>query len=205
MTCPHKMTPTPAERERIYEREHRIAESLQRVLLRAPSGETLPGVCVEAFHEAVMDEAMVGGDSFDAFALDGDRVALVVADASGKGLAAAERVAEIRFAPRAFLREHGDPWRALACLNDFVCDGKRLGMRDDSAFATLTLAVLSGASGETTCLCAGGEPPLVLRAGGAIAAVSVCGPALGLFPGQGYAAATVPWGQETPSSSPRMG
>ena len=53
----------------------------------------------------------------------------------------------------------------------------------------LTLVVLDGSSGETTCLCAGGEPPLVLRAGGAVEAVQICGAALGLFPGQGYAAA----------------
>jgi serine phosphatase RsbU (regulator of sigma subunit) len=183
-----------AERERVYEREHRIAESLQRVLLRASPGETLPGVSVVAFHEAVMDEATVGGDSFDAFALDGDRVALVVADASGKGLAAAERVAEIRFALRAFLREHRDPSRALACLNDFVCDAQRLGRRDDSAFATLTLAVFSAGSGVTTCLCAGGEPPLVLRMDGMVEAVPVRDPALGLFPGHGYGAATVSLG-----------
>src|SRR5438309_1130192 len=84
---PHTMTPTLAdEREQVYEREHRIAESLQRVLLRVAPGETLPGVCVEGFHETVMDEATAGGDSFDAFLLDDDRVAIVVADASGKGL-----------------------------------------------------------------------------------------------------------------------
>ena len=51
--------------------------------------------------------------------------------------------------------------------------------------------VLDGASGEAACLCAGGEPPLVLRAGGAVEVVQICGPALGLFPGQGYAAAAV--------------
>ena len=168
-------------------RDRRIAESLQRVLLRPHPREALPGFCVEAFHEAVLDEAAVGGDSCDAFALAGGRVALVVADASGKGLAAAERVAEIRFALRAFLREHADPSLALSCLNDFVCDVQRLGRRNDSTFATLTLAVLNGTSGEMACLCAGGEPPLVLRADGEVEVVQVCGAALGLFPAQGYA------------------
>ena len=172
-------------------RDRRIAESLQRVLLRPHPREALPGLRVEAFHEAVLDEAAVGGDSCDAFALSGGRVALVVADASGKGLAAAERVAEIRFALRAFLREHSDPSLALSCLNDFVCDAQRLGRRDDSTFATLTLAVLNGTSGEVACLCAGGEPPLVLRADGEVEVVQVCGAALGLFPAQGYAAVSL--------------
>lgn len=172
-------------------RDRRIAESLQRVLLRPHPREALPGFRVEAFHEAVLGEAAVGGDSCDAFALSGDRVALAVADASGKGLAAAERMAEIRFALRAFLREHADPCLAMSCLNDFVCDVQRLGRRDDSTFATLTLAVLNSASGEVACLCAGGEPPLVLRADGSVEAVQICGAALGLFPAQGYAAASL--------------
>ena len=174
-----------------FDRACRIAESLQRVLQRMSPQETLPGVCAEAFYEAVLTEATVGGDSCDAFALAGGRTALAVADASGKGLAAAERIAEIRYALRAFLREHADPARALSCLNDFVCDAQRLGQRDDCAFATLTLAIVWGASGEMSCYCAGGEPPLVLRAGGAVETIPVGGMALGLCPGQSYKAATV--------------
>ena len=169
-----------------HKRAHRIAESLQRVLQQMSPKETLPGVCAEAFYEAALTEATVGGDSCDAFALTGSRTALVVADASGKGLAAAERIAEIRFALRAFLREHADPAQALSCLNNFVCDTQRLGQRDDSTFATLTLAIIEGASGETTCYCAGGEPPLLLRAGGSVEPVLVGGAALGLCPSQSY-------------------
>jgi serine phosphatase RsbU (regulator of sigma subunit) len=174
-----------------YEREHRIAESLQRVLLRTSPHGTLPGLALEVFYEAALDEATVGGDSYDAFPLADGKAALIIADASGKGLGAAERVAEVRFALRAFLREHGDPCRALSCLNDFVCDAQRLGMRDDGTFTTLTLVVLDCATGETSCLCAGGEPPLVLRSGGLVETVPICGPALGLSPAQGYAAASL--------------
>ena len=179
------------EPKRDYEREHRIAESLQRVLLRTHPPETLSGLTVETCYEAALEEATVGGDSCDAFALDGGRAALVVADASGKGLASAERVAEVRFALRAFLREHGDPGVALSRLNDFVCGAQRLGRRDDGGFVTLTLVVLDIGSGEASCLCAGGEPPLALRADGAVEAVQVCGAALGLFPAQGYAASAL--------------
>jgi serine phosphatase RsbU (regulator of sigma subunit) len=175
------------ECDRVYARDRRIAESLQRVLLRTHPQEALPGVTVESVYEAVLEEATVGGDSFDAFALNGDDVALVVADATGKGLGAAERVAEVRFALRAFLREHHAPELALARLNDFVCDAQRLGRRDAGTFVTLTLVVVNAASGAAACLCAGGEPPLILRSSGRVEAVQVCGPALGLFSEQGYA------------------
>ncbi len=192
ISCQDNMTPSPCaayQRERDYQRDHRIAESLQQVLLRTQPQNTLPNLSTEAFYEAALDEATVGGDSFDAFLLVGSRVALAVVDASGKGLAAAERVAEIRFALRAFLREHGDPVRALSCLNDFVCASQHLSARDEDTFATLTLVVLNCATGEMDCLCAGGEPPLVLRGDGTVNVAPARGPALGLFPGQGYASA----------------
>ncbi|BDI30453.1 hypothetical protein CCAX7_25040 [Capsulimonas corticalis] len=168
------------------DRDRRIADCLQRVLLRTSLQELTPNLTLEAYYEAVMEEAAVGGDSFDAFPLDGGRVALMVGDASGKGLGAAERIAEVRFALRAFLREHVDPCRALACLNDFVCDAHRLGKREDSAFVTLTLVALNSLSGEMICLCAGGEPPLILRAGGAVEMAQVQGMALGFLRDQEY-------------------
>jgi len=174
-----------------FARSHRIAESLQRVLLRSPPSEALPGISLEAFYEAALEESTVGGDSFDAFALSGGRVALVVADASGKGLAAAERVAEIRFAIRAFLYEHRDPRHALSRLNEFVYEVQRLGSRDEGAFATLTLVVLNCATGEAVCLCAGGEPPLALRTDGFVEVLETSGPALGIFAEQRYDAKTV--------------
>lgn len=193
MTLPSPVSHSEAadRRELAYQRNHKIAESLQKLLLHTRSPETLPGLAVETFYEAALEEALVGGDSCDAFALAGGRVALAVADASGKGLEAAERVAEIRFALRAFLQEHSEPSMALSCLNDFVCDAGYRGRSDDSAFATLSLAVMDSATGETHCLCAGGEAPLVLRAGGIVEVVQICGTALGLFPSQGYAAALI--------------
>ncbi|MBC7804567.1 MAG: serine/threonine-protein phosphatase [Akkermansiaceae bacterium] len=173
-----------------YERERRIAESLQ-LLLRSHLRQTLPGLAVETFYEAALDEASIGGDSFDAFPLDGNRTALIVADASGKGLEAAERIAEVRFALREFLREHPDPCTALACLNDFVCASQNLGGRDSGTFVTMTLVILGNATGEMTCLCAGGEPPLVLRSRGTVKAVPVRGTAIGLYPGLSYKSAGV--------------
>lgn len=54
-----------------YQRDHRIAETLQQSLLLAPSINSLRGVRVQPFYEAALDEALVGGDFYDAFPLDG--------------------------------------------------------------------------------------------------------------------------------------
>jgi serine phosphatase RsbU (regulator of sigma subunit) len=172
------------------ERDHRIAESLQRVLLRTPPPETLQNLAMEAFYEPAVEEATVCGDYFDAFAVDEETAAFVVGDASGKGLAAAERIAEVKFALRAFLREHHDPCHALSCLNDFVCDSQRLDRRDNGTFVTMTLVVLNGVSGEMACLAAGGEPPLTIRANGAPEITETGGPVLGIMPGHTYLKAT---------------
>ena len=90
----------------LYEREHKIAESLQRSLLNKPPESILTGLDVETIYRPAWDEALVGGDYFDVFALDGGRLALVVGDVSGKGLEAASRTAEIKYTLRAYLREH---------------------------------------------------------------------------------------------------
>ena len=74
------------ELARAREADHKIAETLQRSLLLKPSRGQFPGLEVDPIYKAALDEAQVGGDFFDAFALDGERVALVVGDVSGKGL-----------------------------------------------------------------------------------------------------------------------
>ncbi|MBC7806442.1 MAG: serine/threonine-protein phosphatase [Akkermansiaceae bacterium] len=168
------------------ETAHRAAESLHRILLRLSPRETLPDLTVETFYAAVLAEASIGGDSCDAFPLTGGRTVLTVSDASGKGLDAAERIAEVRFALRAFLREHDDPRTALACLNNFVCTSQHLGGRDSGAFVTLTLVLLDNDTGAMTCLCAGGEPPLVVRNRGEVETVTIRGTALGLHPNLTY-------------------
>jgi len=167
-------------------RAHRIAESLQGVLLRTSLRPTVDGLAVESFYEAALDESTVGGDSLDVFQLKNGRTALVVVDASGKGLAAAERVAEIRFALRAYLREHDNAGYAIARLNDFVFDCQTLGGRHDGSFATLTLAIVDTVTGQTQCLCAGGESPVVLRSRGAAEVVECSGTALGVMRCQNY-------------------
>ncbi len=106
----------------VYEREHRIAEALQRSLLLLPPPEALAGLEVETVYQPAWDEAEVGGDYYDIFALENGRLALVVGDVSGKGLEAASRTAEIKFTLRAYLREYPHAVYASAQLTQSVGD-----------------------------------------------------------------------------------
>jgi len=163
-----------------YERERRIAETLQQILLHTPSPEANTNLAIETFYEAASTEAAIGGDFSDVFTYDGGKVALVVGDISGKGLGAATLIAEVKYALRAILREHGSPKLALARLNDFVCEAQKQGDFGSDNLVVLSLAVFDPKTGDLSCLTAGGEPMLLLRAGGTAEAIGTNGLLLGV-------------------------
>ena len=181
---------TAAQLEAQYRRERRIARKLQRAVLLTRPDDTFPGLAVEALYEAAWGEEMVGGDYVDTFPLPQGRVALVVGDIPGKGLAAATYTAEVKFSLRAFLREFPDPSAALSRLNKFLCDalsaGYLAGMDPEDPFVfnpltCLALVVIEPTSGDVLFSAAGMEPPLILRNGGETEEVPVGGRPLGVL------------------------
>ncbi len=173
----------------LYEREHKIAESLQRSLLNKPPASILTGLDVETLYRPAWDEALVGGDYFDVFALDGGRLALVVGDVSGKGLEAASRTAEIKYTLRAYLREHSDTGSALGRLNAFLCESQAMEAGADEYFVVMTLAVVDTATGMARVATAGAEPPILLHPDGTFEEVAVSGMPLGVASKASYLAA----------------
>ncbi|MDQ2687689.1 MAG: SpoIIE family protein phosphatase, partial [Armatimonadota bacterium] len=176
------------------QRDQHIAETLQGALIRDISSERYGPIQVASFYQAAWSEAQVGGDFFDVFPLDEDRLAVVVGDASGKGLTAAVRTAEVKFALRAFLWEYPQPAVALARVNDYVCDTQRLEGRPDDAFVSLALAVIEITNNVAVFAVAGAEPPLILRPDGTTEAISARGVPLGVFPRQDYESLSLPFG-----------
>jgi PAS domain S-box-containing protein len=144
---------------RVYEREHRIAETLQRSLLpeRLPS---LPGLEVAARYQAAASEAEVGGDWYDVIPIDSSRVGLVMGDVAGKGLAAASMVGRLRSALRAYALEGHDVKTAVDRLNQLVWSDL-----EDSQMATLVFMVIDQAESTISWVNAGHLPPLVLEDG----------------------------------------
>jgi len=161
-------------------RDKRIAETLQRTMLQASPIDKFPLVCVESLYQAALDESYLGGDFFDAFSLNGNKVALVVGDVSGKGLIAAARTAEVKYALRALLHEYEAPEIALAHLNHFICETLRLDSDNGETFIMLALAVMDTITGETVFASAGPEPTFILRKGGKAEPVEIIGMPLGI-------------------------
>ncbi|HEY1358544.1 MAG TPA: PAS domain S-box protein, partial [Thermoleophilaceae bacterium] len=140
----------------LYEREHRIAETLQRSLLpeRLPQ---LPGLGVAARYRPAAAEAEVGGDWYDVIPIPGGRVGLVMGDVAGKGLGAASMVGRLRSALRAYALEGHAPSRVLEQLNRLVW-----AEADESQMATLIYVVVDPGEGEIRWVNAGHLPPLLL-------------------------------------------
>jgi len=175
----------------VYEREHRIAEALQRSLLIKPALDYLSCLEVETVYQAAWDEALVGGDYYDVFALEDGKLAMVVGDVSGKGLEAASRTAEIKFTLRAYLREYPHAATAMERLNAFLCEARALEMPASGYFVCLTLAILSPASGRLEICSAGAEPSFLLRASGETLALREGGLALGVAAKAEYTSLTL--------------
>lgn len=168
-----------AELAESFQKEHRIAEALQRSLLNRPIFTQDAPVEVETIYKPAWDEAEVGGDYYDVFALDAGNLALVIGDVSGKGLEAASRTAEIKYTLRAYLREYPHAAPALQRLNTFLCETQALEEGSQSYFVCITLIILDTITGTAQVAVGGAEPPLVLRARGRIEEVRASGLPLG--------------------------
>ena len=177
-------------------RNERIALALTRPLLLGIAEDAFPDLSVATVYSSAWADKgdAVGGDFFDGFLLADSRIALILGDVSGKGLAAAARATEIKDVLRAFLRLYPYyPNQTLTRLNDYLCDTQSLDHRADDQFIALAVAVLNPRRSEAVLAWAGIEPPLMLRANGEVEVLTGAGPPLGANAHEVYAEVTVPF------------
>ena len=161
---------------RQFTREHRVADMLQAAFL-PDIPDHLFGLDLAKAYSPGLREAQVGGDLYDAFPLPDGRVALVIADVSGKGLGAAVQTATVKYSLRAFAAEAAAPGLVLRRLNRTLRqEASGLGEH----FVTLFYAVYDPATGRLTYASAGHEAQLIKRAAGGTALLPANGPILGI-------------------------
>jgi PAS domain S-box-containing protein len=143
----------------VYQREHKIAETLQRSLLpeRLPQ---IDGLQLAARYLPGARGAAIGGDWYDVLERPDGRVALVVGDVVGHGLRAAATMGQLRNAFRAYGLVESSPAEVVARINRLVMSGV------EDAMATVVYLVLDRETGEVSYSCAGHPPPLVLTPDG---------------------------------------
>jgi PAS domain S-box-containing protein len=139
----------------VYEREHRVAETLQRSLLPERLPE-IDGVAMAARYLPAGRGAAIGGDWYDALELKDGRVALVVGDVVGHGLRAAATMGQLRNACRAYALVEPSPAEVVARINRLVATS------GEEAMATVLYLVLDRETGQVSFTSAGHPPPLIL-------------------------------------------
>lgn len=102
----------------------------------------------------------VAGDYYDCFALDAQRVCLVIGDVSGKGLPASLFMAVSKTLTGALTRRNADLGQALREV-----ESELNRENPEFLFVTAFVAVLDADSGALDYVCAGHDAPLLLRAG----------------------------------------
>ena len=166
---------SPDQHLRRIDEELALGRRLQRsfVSLVAPD---VPGYEVASHYEAARE---VGGDFFDLFRRRrrGRPLSIVIADVTGKGIAAALLMAFSRPLLHAAIDQTPGPAAALERTNRILVEERR-----SSLFITALCARLDLPSGHLAVANAGHEPPLVARADGSpIECLLGAGPLIGAF------------------------
>jgi len=137
-------------------KEMELAREIQRSLL--PATQTVAGDFVIAGEQWPATE--VGGDYFGVLPLSDGKVAVAVADVSGKGLAGCLITSMLISLLRAYHATHTSPAALLTVL-----DERLSGILKRGSFVTMFYGVLDPASGRFVYSSAGHNPALLYRAG----------------------------------------
>lgn len=85
---------------RLYDREHRLAETLQRAML--PEQAEVDGLDVWTYYSPNADDAQVGGDWYDVLQIAPDTVGVVIGDVVGHDVEAAATMGQLRSVVRSY-------------------------------------------------------------------------------------------------------
>lgn len=151
--------------------ELEVARELQRALLP----RAVPALAGYRFAHASRTANEVGGDYHDYIPLPDGRLALVIGDASGHGMASGLLMAITSAVLKLALELDPALDRVFGMVNRVLC---RTG--DRRAFMSLFVGILDPPSGALTYACAGHPFPLLRRSSGAIEELGQGGLPLGL-------------------------
>ena len=124
----------------------------------------------------------VGGDFYDFFRIDDDRIGFLIADVSGKGVPAAIFMAVSRTLIRATGIRGGSPAECISYSNKLLSDESV-----DCMFVTVFYGIMNVTTGEVTYCNAGHNPPYIIKGTGEVKALEMSkDPMVGAISGIDY-------------------
>ena len=157
--CINEMTESLKEKERI-SGELEIATNIQAHMLPCIFPPFPDHDEFDIF--ATMTPAKeVGGDFYDFFMIDERRLAVVIADVSGKGVPAALFMVIAKTLIKNYAQMGMEPCHVFTKVNQLLCEGNEAGL-----FVTAWMGVLDVETGKLTYVNAGHNPPLIKLADG---------------------------------------
>jgi len=172
------------ENSRLYKAEHRVAQTLQSALLTLP--DRISGVEFAHLYHSATEEARVGGDFYDLFELEHDRVGITVGDISGHGVDAAVLTSLVKNTIRVQATEQDKtPAEVVASAN-------RILFRNSPSdlFATVFFGVLDCSDGGLAYCNAGHTTGACLRSSGAVTKLQANSSLVGAFADVAFADST---------------
>ena len=141
--------------EKRIEQELEFAKNIQESAL--PHNFEFPRNDLEIY--ASMDPAKeVGGDFYDFFFVDKNKICLVIADVSGKGIPASLFMMRSKAIIRSYAESGKNPAEIFRLANNGLCDGN-----DADMFVTVWIGIVDLETGHVTCSNAGHEYPVIKR------------------------------------------
>jgi sigma-B regulation protein RsbU (phosphoserine phosphatase) len=156
--------------------ELEIASRIQQSMLprRFPA---FPGRTEFDLFAAMAPARQVGGDFYDFFLIEPDRLAFVIGDVSGKGVPAALFMAVSRTLLRATAMQNVSPAECLGYMNRVL---RR--QTEEGVYVTVFYGILHTGTGEVDYAIGGHNPPYVVRSSGEVAELAEpAGPLVGLL------------------------
>jgi sigma-B regulation protein RsbU (phosphoserine phosphatase) len=135
------------------EKELEVAKEIQRRFL-PKSFPAIPGLATHAMN---IPSKHVGGDYYDIIPLGATRIAIVIADVSGKGVPAALLMASLQSSLRAEADAHKQPYQVISTLNRVIYEHT-----SGDTFVTIFYGLIDFEAAALTYCNAGQTPPIVM-------------------------------------------
>ncbi|KQY22405.1 serine/threonine protein phosphatase [Cellulomonas sp. Root485] len=158
---------------RLYDREHRLAETLQRAML--PEQAEVDGLDVWTYYAPNSENAQVGGDWYDVLQVSTDVVGVVIGDVVGHDVEAAASMGQLRSVVRSYIFDITTPGPVLERVDQLVA-GMRVPRPAGLVLSTLTR---SEDRWRLEYSRAGHLPALLVRAGHVTPLDAAGGPLIG--------------------------